>query len=318
MFDFLENIGNIFDRKPEQAVGLDIGTKSIKAVYLRKKEKKDKISFVLENYALSFLESPEHNIKDLNIEQIANIIQEMFVSAGIIAEHVIMSVSAFSTFLTLIEIPKVSQQNVQELINIEAKKYVPVSLETVTLGWHIISQKEKTMSTLLIAVPRESTQKIAQIAKQAELDLKGIEVETFALSRSLSLGQDGLSVIIDIGVQGTNITIVQKGIILMQRALSLSQDKVKNNPNIAANEVRSICQIFNQKYNKKIKKIILTGGGANSENIARQFKSILSMEVAKGNPWKNIFYKNKKLYPYLRGLDASFSVAIGLALKDLI
>lgn len=318
MFDFLENIGQSFHHKPGKALGLDIGTKSIKAVCLRKKEKKEKIRFILENYALSFLENPEQNISDLTIEQTGKMIQQMLFSAEIMPEHVIMSVSAFSTFLTLIEIPKVPQQGIQELINTEAKKYVPVPLETITLGWYIIEQKEKTMSALLIAVPKELTQRAGQIAKQAELDLKGIEVETFALARSLSLNQDSLAVIIDMGAQGTNITIVQKGIILMQRTVSISQDKIKNNLNLIISQVQTICEIFNQKYNKKITKIILTGGNANLSNMDQQFKTSLNMDVVKGNPWENIFYKDKKLYPHLRGLDASFSAAIGLALKDLI
>ena len=318
MLDFLDNIGGIFNHKPGQAIGLDIGTRNIKIIDLKRKEKNNKTRYILENYALSSLQDADNSIKSLDIKQVAKIIQQTLESAKIIPGHVIISVSAFSTFLTLIKIPKVPSEGMQELISVEAKKYVSVPLETVTLGWYIISQEEKTMNALLIAVPKELTQRVAQIAQAAELDLKGIEVETFALARSLSFAKPDLVMIIDIGAQGINIAIVQKGIVFMQRTVNLSHDKIKNKPTLVLNEVRSINQIFNQKYNKKANKIILTGGGANLPQLIQLFNQDLGTETIKGNPWKNIFYKNKKLYPYLRDLDASFSVAIGLALKDLI
>ncbi len=65
-----------------------------------------------------------------------------------------------------------------------------------------------------------------------------------------------------------------------------------------------------------IEKIILTGGSSMMPNVADYLAKVLDMRVVVADPWSHITYP-EDLRPVLAGIGSRFSVAIGLAMRDV-
>lgn len=275
---------DLFDKQPKTLLGLDIGTKQIKMVELeREKEKKP----VLKNYALISIQNSD--FQQMAVQEIAHILKQGLGRAKIKTEDVVMSLPAFSTFLTLIKIanmPK-AEEELEQLIQIEARKYIPVPLEEVSLGWSRLNEE-----ILLIAVPKDMVNRYGQIAKEAGLELKALEAETFSLTRSLAKDMKESTAVIDFGARSTNISLVENNNVKMNRTLEQA-------------DIEQIKAIISPVA----KKIILTGGRVDQ----RLVSSFDNCQI--GNPWQNIIYP-KELEQILINLSPSLAIAIGLALRD--
>lgn len=274
----------MFDKQPKELLGIDIGTKQIKVVELKRDEKKP----VLENYAIASIQNAK--LYEMPSAQIADILKQTLHRAGIKTKQAVMSLPAYSTFLALIKITDLpeTEQELEKRIQAEAKKYVPVPLSEVMLGWTKLKD-----DILLIAVPKGIVNRYAQIAKQANLELKAMEAEHFALARSLAGFEKDTVMIIDAGSRSTNVSLVEQG-------------KVKTNRTLENPDIEQIKQLILPEA----KKIILTGGRINQE-----IKNSLPNSQI-GNPWHNVAYPDA-LKEKLIELSPFFATALGLALRDL-
>ena len=207
-------------------IGIDIGTSSIKLVELEKRGGR----FTLVNYGIFELHgdsgpissTPEgwQSILKLPDEDIALGIKELLKEAKISSVDVVASISSFSTFATVIEMPYVSNKDLARALPFEAKKYVPIPLDEVVLDWSIvgISDLEKTgltkpsnVEVFLAAVPKDETLRYQKIMKNAGLRLRALELENSSLIRVL-LGNDlSPTVVVNIGGRSTSIVIVNRG-----------------------------------------------------------------------------------------------------------
>lgn len=219
----------LFDFKSKNKLGVDIGTSSIKVVELSK----DGGRFKLENYGLFELESLDEAVAvpglasgsrpaHLSDADIAWGIREVIRRSKMSARDAVASIPSFSTFSTIINMPYLSEKDMAQSIQFEARKYVPLPINEVVLDWSIISlapnaisqqggAKPPTVEVFLVAVPKAEAQRYQTIARNAGVNLKALELENAALIRSL-VGNDLAPVaIVNIGGRSTSILIVDNG-----------------------------------------------------------------------------------------------------------
>ena len=285
---------NILSKKSKSLVGIDIGSENIKVVELEHRKQK---FFLLKNYALGMLEN--FTARTATTREVANVLKNILKRADINNRQAAMSLPAYSTFLALVDIPKMPDSELEDAINFEARKYIPVPLSEVTLGWSRSQGK-----ILLIAVPKKLSQRYAEIAKLANLELRGLEAETFSLVRSLAKGEKGKVVIVDRGVHSTNISLVEDGEIRSNYTVSAQTPLNEEIPKIITKEKKDSI------------KIILSGGETGEDSIKSLEKVVgEKTKVVAGMPWQGIEYP-KELDPTLGKLSNIFPVAIGLARRD--
>lgn len=218
-------------------LGIDIGTTSVKVVELsRKKNEKIKLlsygslGFAASNkYVEKALQSSTVKISD---ERAAKMLSVIIKESGIKAKKAVMSAPVFSTFTSVIELPEMSEQEVESAIIFEAKQYVPVPLSEVILGWNVVGKKKyesvgngdsfNKILILIVAIPKELSESFARIAEITGLELAALETESFALIRSLLGNDKSTSIIVDIGSRSTNISVVSGGFIQVSRGLEIS------------------------------------------------------------------------------------------------
>ena len=361
---------NFFKKKPTSFLGIDIGTTSIKVIQLGIDGKDIK----LENYAFSedkdYLEvlGGVRGSNDLKISdmQVVEDLTEIRKRAKITGNNVMMSIPVSSAFSSVINLPNMSEDKISEAINYEARQYIPIPINEVVFDWSIISEKkegndrgkksklkaEEKIKVLLVAIPKEITEKYTAIASALELKLIALETESFSLARSLIGDEDGAFIIVDIGNKMTNVTVVENGYVLashsafgtggkeITRAISYSfnvdfkraeelkkdiglsfsgpQKKISETIlptiNIIVSEVKKMNEAYIRNNKKMVKRVIVTGGTANLPGLVKYFSSELNISVEVGNPWKNVVY-DKSLSGKLKKMSSDFSVAVGLALR---
>lgn len=209
----------------------------------------------------------------------------------------------------------------------------------------------KKQRIFLMSVPNEEIKLYQSIFNRAGLNLKLIEIEGLGMARLLTSGESGNSIILDIGALTSSVMVAENGAlkyvtqtdyagasltqalskglgINVKRAEALKKQRGLSGMggqyglstlmlpflDVILNEVRKAKDLFEKKYNSKIERIILTGGGADLIGISEYVSSQIGLPTAKSNPFKNISY-SVSLAPALSSLSTRLCGAIGAAIK---
>ncbi|MDZ7798017.1 MAG: type IV pilus assembly protein PilM [Patescibacteria group bacterium] len=83
------------------------------------------------------------------------------------------------------------------------------------------------------------------------------------------------------------------------------------------NEIKHVFNLYKNIEDLPVEKIVLSGGSAFLPNFTEYLSKLFDTKVIIGNPWSRVSYP-KELEPALMEIGPRFSVAIGLALRELI
>lgn len=343
--------------KAGKVVGIDIGMFSTKVVQLRYETE----HAILESYGELLNEryfkstaGAGSGFLRYNENDLVNLIKDVIKESNITARDAIFSIPAASSFVVKITLPRITAKEVQSAIPFEARKYIPIPIAEVLLDWDIIPSKDEHQTeVLLVAIPREVVGKYRRVGAASGLTVKGLEVETFSLVRSL-IGHDPTpQVIINLGYRTTTVAVVDEAKLrishnfdrgsleltkALERGLNVNierAEQVKRDIGLGERieekeissimtpllstllgEIERVIDIYNRKSSRKIQKIILTGGGSQLKGIVEFAATTFGVEVGKGNPFGRIV-SPPFMQPILREIGPYFSVAAGLALRGI-
>jgi len=215
---------------PKKALGIDIGASSIKIVKLSSRGKKSKLEdyaeFVLPKQR-SFLTFDKHSLL-LNSETTASILRSIFRRLQIKENKVSFALPDFSTFFTTISLPPMSEEEIAQAIEFEARHYIPLPLSQVTFDWQILF-KEKTQNgfktkILLVAVPNRVLESYQRLALLCRFEITGMQAEVFGLIKSSipNKHQNKVVCLVDFGWQSTTINIVNGKNLLSSQSFDVS------------------------------------------------------------------------------------------------
>ncbi|MFA5109320.1 MAG: type IV pilus assembly protein PilM [Patescibacteria group bacterium] len=337
-------------------LGIDIGDSSLKLTELRKKNRR----IYLSNYAFSENVSEVNFMKVDDVNYLARAINKVRTEAGITSRKVTASLPTFAVFSSIINIANTDKKGMAAAVSEEAKKVIPLPLEEMTLDWKIIPDvagKEQTKGNtrvFLTGSPKKLVRKYIDIFKAAKLDLVSLETETFSLVRSL-IGDDKSNVmIVEIGANSTDLSIVKESIPVLNRSLvvcassvtrvlseklglsyaqaeqfkfdlsvTLNSDSREELPALLAKtlepivtEIQYMLNFFRSQNGEEVEKIVLSGGGALLLNLADYLSKRLNLKVFVGDPWNRITYP-AELKPVLSEVGPRLAVAIGLAMREM-
>lgn len=206
------------NKTPTHALGIDIGPSAIKVVQLRLENEK----ILLETYGEIAL-GPYAGLEPgqavaLGDEKILQALEDLFKVAKVTTKNAALAVDSPSAFVSMIELPALSDNDMANVIPLEARKYLPVPVAEVQLDfWRIpgIEQTdEKKVQVVLAAVKNSSLEKLGRVATKLGVEKPLFEIEGFSFVRSSLHGSRGMYVLCDIGAQYTTMILVQDGTIL--------------------------------------------------------------------------------------------------------
>ncbi|MEK7203864.1 MAG: pilus assembly protein PilM, partial [Patescibacteria group bacterium] len=206
---------------PKSILGVDLGTAGIKVAELTRSGGR----FDLKNYGVLDFLAKGDGVTKLGDELFIGGLRDLVSRVKPSSKEVVASISSFSTFATVIELPYLSEKDLGKAIPFEARKYIPIPLSEVVLDWSIINVKELSqhegnlalksqppnVEIFLAAVPKDEAERYRNIFLSAGLNLRALELENIALARVL-VG-DNLSplIIVNLGGRSSSIVVFDKG-----------------------------------------------------------------------------------------------------------
>ena len=362
-FSFLKRLAkpglSFFRRKPSTVVGINIGAYSTKVVQLRYEGERAVLETYGELLNQGYFKHPEAARGDSMLhyldQDIASLLQDVMRESRVTSRDAVATIPAAAAFITTIKFPRAMERDVAAAVPYEARKYVPIPISEVVLEWMILEDAEprEEISILLVAVPRETVDKLRRVSELAGISLRSLEIEPFSMARSL-VGYDNTpTLIINFGYQSTTLVFTERGLVHMahtighgsqeltralERGLMLGIDRaeeVKRQVGLSERieereitsvimplmetlfaEIERLISLYHRRAPHKIQKVNLTGAGANLKGLVELAASKLGMEVTRGNPFSRLVTP-AFLQPTLKEIGPAFSVATGAALREL-
>jgi type IV pilus assembly protein PilM len=210
--------------KKKTTVGLDIGSGLIKVAVVDHSKREPELVRVTVTPLLADA-IVEGEVMDPGI--VADAIQAALASAGVKSTAVVTAVGGRDVIIKKISIERVPEKQARELMRWEAEQHVPFDMESVELDFQILDPEADgvEMSVLLVAAKRELIESKMRVLTDAGLEPAIVDVEAFALHNAFEVNHpdamNGLVSLVNIGHDVTNINILDDGVPLLTRDLTV-------------------------------------------------------------------------------------------------
>ena len=344
--------------KKDHLVGLDIGSRSIKAAQIVESKNGPMLKhFGIVDLAHGAIE--EGTINDP--EAVSESIQQLFKSYSIKENNVAVSIGGYSVIVKKINVQTMAEEQLQETIHFEAEQYIPFDISDVNLDFQILGENESNpnqMNVFLVAAKKEMVNDYINLVNLAGLNPCIVDVEAFALQNTFETNysfQNENIALIDIGASKTSLNILKDNSSVFMRDVSLGcgqinqkimsliecsfeeaeQLKYGDTPDkltpddlkgivssVVADwctEIRRALDFFYSTYpEEQIKRIILSGGGANISEFRELLATEASAEVESMNPFQNVQLDKKSFDDaYVKQIGPQAAISMGLAMRKV-
>lgn len=355
----LSKITSVFTRNiksggTKNVVGVDIGASSIKIVQLGTRKNVP----TLETYGELQL-GPYAGIEigrttKLPVEKATEAFVDILRESSADATEAALAIPYLSSFVTVIDVPTVDESKLASMVPVEARKYIPVALNEVSLDWFPLDQSTgRSTKLLLAAIHNEGLKRQQNIVTRGGLQHTITEIELFSTIRAASAQSDSDVAIVDLGGGSTKLYLVSDGTVRRTHSLRLSgselteqyaraagiefeaAEEAKRTHGIAEvgnapeaskalrrtierglQEIHRVIEQHTKEEDIAVKKIILTGGGALLRGLDTYAADQLQRTVVIADPFKKVAYP-AFLEDTLKEAGPSFAVAVGVALRAM-
>lgn len=210
----------MFGRKNNAMLGLDISTSMIKLLELGQKKGKHTVV----SYATEVL--PDEAVIDgkiVDLEVVVNALKRAIKQSGTKVKEVAIAIPTSVAVIKTLSFPLgLSEREVEEQVMLEAENYIPYPIEDVMLDFEVIGvsdDDDSSVDVLLVATQSEYISILSDVAEDAGLKLKLVDVSVYAMENTYHvLAQDlpnhgqGLTVaLVDIGASTTTLNVLVDG-----------------------------------------------------------------------------------------------------------
>jgi type IV pilus assembly protein PilM len=196
----------------KQAVGLDIGSRVLKAAELRPSRRG---GYELVSLGIEELQ-PDCIVDGVIISKIpvSDAISKIFAHQNIKNGRITTSISGHSVIVKKISLPVQSDEDLAESIRWEAEQYIPFDIADVNLDYQVLGENIGTgnLDILLVAVKKDKITDYTSVIKMAGKTPVLMDVDAFALQNAYEINYEPTSkntvALLDIGASTMTINIV--------------------------------------------------------------------------------------------------------------
>lgn len=206
------------------AVGLDIGSSSIKIISL----KEDRRGVHLQSFDMAML--PPETVVDgalMNFTAIVEKIKDLVGANKLRNKDAAISVSGNSVIIKKISLPEMTPEELEESIQWEAEQYIPFDIKDVNVDVQILNPRagQGQMDVLLVAAKKDVVNDYVSVAVEAGLKPVVADVDTFTIQNSFELNYgfppNETIALINIGASVININVISNGITTFTRDIQM-------------------------------------------------------------------------------------------------
>jgi len=194
-------------------VGVDIGSSSIKVCEIKEKGKSRQL------VRFGYHPLPPQTIVDghvMNSGAVVEGLDKLFYKQS--RRDVALRVSGHSVIIKKITMPLMTPAELGEQINWEAEQHIPFDLADVQLDYQVLLQRQDQgqMDVLLVAAKREEITDLTNLAAEAKLRAKVVDLDAFTVQNCFELGYGmppaGQTVVLlHVGASLTTLNILSNG-----------------------------------------------------------------------------------------------------------
>jgi len=253
-------------------VGVDFSSSAIKVVQVRRKDN----SPVLQTYGeLSYAPYVDKAVGEtisVTPEIITDALQDILKEAKVTASSAGIAIPLSASLINIIDLPPgTSDQDLDEVIPLEARKYIPTDPQEVLLDWTLVGEdtsEDDRMQALVVAIHKDAIAKYKQAVGQADTEPGFFEIEVFSSIRAtLDRGIEPV-MLVDMGTSATKVYIVEHGVVRGSHRIEQGGEDITqtlaNNLGIGFSEAEKVKR-----------KIGLTGEGDDAEAVQKSAHNVL-------------------------------------------
>ncbi|NTU69611.1 pilus assembly protein PilM [bacterium] len=329
-------------------LGIDIGSKSIKAVELINNKQNFTLSSIGE---IPFSNDVSNFLDTGSSEEISIYLKKLLSDIKVKNKNAVCSIPAVDTSVSIVNMPMMPEDELKYAMKWQLGKIVSGYPEEKDAFWDILSTG-KEYSILVVGIEKFKLKKYMEIFSKSNIRLSSIEIDAVSLARVSVRGEES-ALIIHFGATQTTCVLVDSGVLSLVRYIKVGEDSLIDNllkdglsyeeaknklyefgllkfeskgkvyqkiaplvDQVTA-ESKRIIGFYEEKNGKELKKVVLSGAGAYIPDMANHFIQEFSKDVTTVDPWVSIKCPSNIDSQNLVSVGPKFAVACGLAMSEL-
>lgn len=261
-------------------------------------------------------------------ESIAELLKKHLV--GVLpSNHVAIGIPSNRSYSRTFSVPLKAETSLSDAVELEVDQYIPVPLPSLYLDYEVIEHTKDDVTAVMAAVPRELVDHCIEAATNAGLRPVAIEPSINAVARVLRATEsaDLTTVIVDIGAAGTDIAILDGGVVRVSAGAAVggntftldiakklgitleSAHQLKVLSGLSAGprqakirtalepslkkitaETIKVIRYYTERLSEehRVEQILVVGGGSNVPGIGEYFTDSLVMAARVASPWQQL------------------------------
>jgi len=338
----------LFNREP--VIGLDIGSKKIKLVQVKKNKKGIQVAkFASMLTPPGMVEAGIINAPEELGQELGKLVEKMRLKG----KDVVSSVSGQQLYTRNLIMPKMKLEELKKAVFYQATSFLPIPIEEAAIDVFPLRDFEdeegnKQTEIFFVAVRQHQVYSLVQTCQAAGLKLKVIDIEPLAIYRLLSssdtIAADRSIGILNIGASGSSLAVFKNEAMTFYRFFSfgceaflsgnnfmdvpdwsgLDEIEIEGNDrfdyliaDLLAELLRSI-EYYSIQHNDTVDAVYLVGGGARLKGLDVKLAAGIEREVILVNTLGNLIMPENLAPEAKRELQYDFAVALGLAARGVL
>ncbi len=233
-----------YGKKKIKAFGLDISDSSIKVAKLNLHNNQLQSAIFAD---VPLLDKTIANHMIVSEERLAgNILKAYNAARSIETKYVVCSVPEAKSFVRIIHIPVMPENEISAAIPFELEQDIPIPIDQVYMDWQVLKESTDQLELLVTASSKDYIDSLIQSLHMAKLIPVAMEIGSQATARAL-VSRDIVNksvLIVDIGAQQTSFIIVDQGLPLYTSSIPTAgnsfTDSIARNLSISWAEAEKI------------------------------------------------------------------------------
>lgn len=339
-----------FEDKP--LFGLDIGRNMVRVMQVEADKKRPR---VIGYGGIMYPTNTIDNGVITDYEAVAGTVQKLFqhsLIGDITTRRVAISVPVSRAFTRAVELPKLTEKELEAAIANEVDQYIPAAAASLYVDYTTVPSGKDKWATFIVAVPRRIIESYMTLCRMLGLEVVIVQTSSNASASLFShdTQSDLPSVLVDFGSESADITVYDQNpivsgvaacggeeitrvisraldvtereaiIIKTKYGLSLSKKQkqieaaLEPSLEVLIKELQRSIRYYEERSGskRKIAQIVTTGGGANMPGLAEYLTHSLRLPVRAFDPSNFIDFGH--LQPLSQDERMSYVTATGLSL----
>jgi len=225
-------------------LGVDISSSTIKVVQLGRKHGQA----VLETYGELAL-GPYAGLEagkatNLSPAKLGEAVADLVREAKVTTTNCGVAIPLSASLINVLEMPDVGERRLKDMVPLEVRKYIPVSINEVMLDWRVVPKvegseapegaadtnpetaKKQKVEILTVAIHKETINRYNEVIRAANLTPSFFEIEVFSTIRVALEESLVPTMIIGIGAGSTKLYIVDRKVLRESHIISRGSQEI--------------------------------------------------------------------------------------------